>query len=305
MTSNLMLVEELITEAHRVAKHENGTPEWLEERRHGIGGSDVAAIVGLSKWESAYSLWCKKTGKLEDSHTSSAMEWGNRLEPVVINKFAESHPEYFVYRDVGSWAHNERPWQKANPDGIYLNYATMRAELLEIKTAQYEDDWKSDTPGEYRIPQYYYTQVQWYLQCLGLHRGTVAVLFHGNLYVEIPFERNAFEQEVNLEDAAMFWQHVQDNTPPAWDGADATLEAVRKIHPEIDADETVELMELAHEYDIADAQVREYQAQLNETKARILDAMGNAKYGTLGGEIRFVRSARGQGAPYLQAKRGN
>ena len=26
--------------------------EWLEARRHGIGGSDAGAILGLSKWKS-------------------------------------------------------------------------------------------------------------------------------------------------------------------------------------------------------------------------------------------------------------
>ena len=59
--------------------------EWLEVRKSGIGGSEVAAICGLSKWESAYTLWLRKTGQVEDKDLSGneAVEWGNRLEPVV------------------------------------------------------------------------------------------------------------------------------------------------------------------------------------------------------------------------------
>lgn len=295
--------ENLITEAHRVATLENGSQAWLEERNKGIGGSDVAAILGYSKWESAYSLWCKKTGRIQDSTTSSAMEWGNRLEDVVIDKFADEHPEYELLRNVGSWANNLRPWQKANPDALYMHDGELC--LLEIKTAQYEDDWKTGTPGEYTIPNHYFTQVQWYLQALGLKRGTLAVLFHGNLYVELTFSSNQFEQDVNLQDCAHFWELVQNDIKPEWDGSDVTVEAVRKQHPDIDADASVELMELATEYMIADKQVREYQATLNAAKAQILDIMGNAKYGTQGGEVVFVRSARGQGVPYLTVKKGS
>ena len=296
--------EDLITEAHRVATLENGSQEWLEERTRGIGGSDVAAIVGYSKWESAYSLWCKKTGRIQDSTTSSAMEWGNRLEDVVIDKFADEHPDFKLERNVGSWANNERPWQKANPDALYFD-ATGELCLLEIKTAQYEDDWKTSTPGRYAIPNHYFTQVQWYLQALGLKRGTLAVLFHGNLYAEITFTSNQFEQDVNLHDCAHFWELVQNDVKPDWDGADVTVEAVRKQHPDIDADGSVELMELAQTYFIAEQQVKEYQATLNAAKAEILDIMGNAKYGTLGGDVVFVRSARGQGVPYLTVKKGS
>lgn len=301
--SNLPNVDELITVAHRVATLQNGSEEWLEERNKGIGGSDVAAIVGYSKWESAFSLWCKKTGRIQDSTTSSAMEWGNRLENVIIDKFEDEHPEYTLLRNVGSWAHNDRPWQKANPDALYIDDQGELC-LLEVKTAQYEDDWKTLTAGEYDIPAHYRTQVQWYMQTLGLQRGTLVVLFHGNLYKEITFEAHAFEQECNLDDARIFWEYVQNDTKPDWDGSDVTVETVRKLHPDIDADASVELMELAAEYKIADEQVKEYTDTLNRTKAQILDIMGNAKYGTYGGDVVFVRSARGQGTPYLTVKKG-
>jgi predicted phage-related endonuclease len=231
------------------------------------------------------------------------MEWGNRLEDVIIDKFADEHPEYVLLRDVGSWAHNERPWQKANPDFLYID-ETGELCLGEVKTAQYEDDWKTITRGEYAVPLHYETQVQWYMQTLGIKKGALIVLFHGNLYKEITFEAHRFEQEIYLEDCQRFWEHVQKDTKPDWDGSDITVETVRKQHPEIDADSSVELMELAKEYSIADEQVKQYTDTLNKTKAQILDLMGNAKYGTYGGEIAFVRSARGQGVPYLTVKKG-
>ena len=35
--------------------------EWLEYRKQGIGGSDVAAILGISKWKSEIEIWITKT----------------------------------------------------------------------------------------------------------------------------------------------------------------------------------------------------------------------------------------------------
>ena len=54
--------------------------QWLEVRKGGIGGSEVAAICGLSKWESAYTLWLRKTGRQEDKDLSAneAVEWGQQ-----------------------------------------------------------------------------------------------------------------------------------------------------------------------------------------------------------------------------------
>jgi len=46
--------------------------EWLQERRKGIGGSDAAAVLGLSKWKTPYALWLKKTGQGTDDGADSA-----------------------------------------------------------------------------------------------------------------------------------------------------------------------------------------------------------------------------------------
>jgi len=289
--------------AKLIGSFESGSPEW-HAARVGVGGSDVGVIFGKSQYKSLYRLWAEKTGRVEDTSSTIQMRLGSALEPALREFFAAENKDWLKVHETGTWQSVQEPWQKANPDALYFDAAGELC-LLEIKTSQYEDDYKGSTPGEYVIPNHYFTQVQWYLQALGLKRGTLAVLFHGNLYQEITFEANQFEQDVNLQDCAHFWELVQNDIKPEWDGADVTVEAVRKQHPDIDADESVELMELAQTYFIADQQVKEYQATLNAAKAEILDIMGNAKYGTQGGEVVFVRSARGQGVPYLTVKKGS
>lgn len=64
--------------------------EWLEDRRKGIGGSDVGTILGLNKWKSPYQLWLEKTGQVElDESNSEPAYWGNVLEEIVAKEFTE------------------------------------------------------------------------------------------------------------------------------------------------------------------------------------------------------------------------
>lgn len=278
----------------------NDREEWLKVRETGIGGSEVATICGLNKWESAFTLWCKKTKRIEapDLSGKEPIEWGNRLEPVIIDKFADMHPELVVHRDQGTYSNKQRPWQRANPDALY---STLDGNLgvLEIKTAQFEDDWQQG------IPKYYYTQVQWYMQTLGLGEGILAVLFHGNKYREYPIVANMLEQDVNLERVIEFLGCVQDDIAPEWDDSESTYETLRQIHPNIDPTQEVELGELGVLYAQLDKQSKAAYARLQQVKNEIMAAMGDAKTGLVFGEAKFTRSARGEsGVPYLQPKKG-
>lgn len=72
--------------------HDNA--EWLQQRTHGIGGSDVAAIMGISKYKSAYALYMEKVGLLqpEDISDKPAVHWGCVLEPIVGEEYKKNHP---------------------------------------------------------------------------------------------------------------------------------------------------------------------------------------------------------------------
>ena len=289
--------ESLETTAIRLSTAENNSPEWHELRATGIGGSEVAAIVGVSRWESAYSLWAKKTGKVErDNVTSEAAEWGNRLEPVILDKFEEENPQFELIRDVGTWCHPDRLWQRANPDAIAIG--EDGPVIIEVKTAQFEDDWV-DGP-----PVYYLTQVQWYMQVFGYRKTIFAVLFHGNKYAEYEVEGSEFEQYSNLAQVEQWREHLLNATAPDFDGSTSTMETVRKMHPNIDPELSVELGGFGVDYVDALHAKNDADERLNLMKSRVMDVMGDAKTGTLGGKIIVTRQARGQGVPYLVNKKG-
>lgn len=288
---------EVFGDAVFLGRFEDDSAEWHEIRSKGIGGSDVAPICGVSKWSSAYSLWAKKTGLVTDDRTGSeAMRWGKVLEPLIADRFVEAHPDYLLYRDVGSWCHVDRDWQIVNPDGVYQKPDGSYG-ILEIKTAAYEDDWALG------VPAYYRTQVQWYLQAFALKEAIVAVLFRGNKYEEFYVYADEFEQSVNLDRVTEFMECWRTNTPPVWDGSASTFETVRSLHPDI-KDVEVEVGEAGVELLVASAEFEYASEKFTAAKSAVMSLMGDAKTAVVvdndGTRVKVAsRQSRKGGQPYL------
>ena len=283
--------------AQHLGTFESGSPEWHHLRNQGVGGSLVGTIAGLNKWESPYTAWAKYTGQIDDNIPQSpAMEWGHRLESVVLDKFQDEHPELEVVREVGTWQNLERPYQIANPDAIATDEHGNLA-VIEIKTARFPDDWDSG------VPLYYLTQVQWYLSCLGIQRAYVAVLIGGSDYREYEVEADHFQQEADIALVERWLAAVKDNQAPDWDGSESTYETVRKMHPEIQDDE-VELGDLGIEALAALQKESDAKAEALKLKSQVLDKMGLAKRGLVDGQHMFSRQVRGSGSPFLVTKKG-
>ena len=63
--------------------------EWLKQRQAGIGGSDVAPILGISKWRTPLDVYNDKTSDIFEEEDNSSMIWGRRLEPVIRQAYAD------------------------------------------------------------------------------------------------------------------------------------------------------------------------------------------------------------------------
>lgn len=283
--------------ATRVGNFEAQSPEWHALRASGIGGSDIAAICKTSPWTSPFALWAKKTGRIEDTvGASEAAEWGNILEPVILDQF-EKRSGLTVYRDVGTWAHKNRSWQLANPDAIWED-ADGNLGIVEVKTSRYEDDW---TNG---VPEYYKTQVYWYAQTFGFESTIyVVALFAGSKYRTFELNPSAFEQENNLSEVEKFRQYLDTDTQPDFDGATSTYETVRALHPDIDTESEVDLGDLWEHAANALGDEKTASNKATEMKSRIIDALGKAKKGTYDGNVVVTRQSRSGGVPYLVVKK--
>lgn len=176
--------------------------QWLEARKKGIGGSDVAAIVGVSKYSSPLDMWLVKTGRAEspDLSAKQAVEWGTRLEPLVADKFSEMHPELAVEKPECMFVSEERPWAVASVDRVVWD-EDGRDGILEIKTVglRASKDWESG------VPDYYMTQVVHYLAVTGFSYAWVAVLIGGQEYREYRIERDEEDVKAVSDAVDSFW----------------------------------------------------------------------------------------------------
>ena len=181
--------------------------DWLAQRRTGIGGSDAAAVMGLSKWRSPLSVWLDKTGQSVDDEESEPMRWGTLLEPVIRQEYATRTGRTVIA--PGFQRHPRHEFMVANVDGVTVE----DRRLVEVKTARTADRWGE--PGSDQVPEDYLIQTQHYMAVLGLSVADIAVLIGGSDFRIYTIEADTELQDMIVEAEARFWQSVIDREAPA------------------------------------------------------------------------------------------
>lgn len=278
-----------------IGHFEPGSPEWHAARANGLGGSEIAPVLGLSPWESRFSLWHRKAGYVGPVEESPEMEWGKRLEPVILQKYRDQHPELDYRVRNGTFVHDERPYQIANPDLLAVDRA------VEAKYSMFGDGWGE--PGTDEIPIYYRPQVLWYGDVLGLDRIDVCVLIGGCDYREYTITYDPVEAAELRAAAEEFLHSIEVGDRPNIDEHSATYQVIREMHPlideaDVDLDDELAALYIASRVDLEVATAAEQQA-----RSLIADAMGNAKRAIWDGRTIASRQARGDGTPYVVAAR--
>ena len=247
--------------------------EWLRYRKCGIGGSDVAAILGISKWNSAISLWLDKTNQTnEPVEENEAMQWGNIMEPIIRKHFAEVTGKTVV-EVKAMLQHPEHPFMLADIDGLTEDDEGNPA-ILEIKTAsEYKRaEWEND------IPSYYQTQVQHYLCVTGVQKAYVAVLIGGNSFKVYEVDADAEIQSMLIAVEKDFWNKVQNMIRPEMDGSDAAKNLLDSLYHGGISEEIVmpdEAIEYVDAYIEACAEEDNAKAKKQEASNHIKEIMGD------------------------------
>ncbi len=231
-----------------------------QNRHEYIGGSDIAAILGMSRWKTPLKLWCEKTQKLPapDLSNVEAVELGTDLEEFVAQKFTQKTGKA-VRKAPKVYQHPDYPYMVAHIDRL----VTGSDELLECKTASFfkKEEWENDD-----IPQEYILQVMWYLGITGRKVGHIAVLIGGQSfkYKQIEFDEELFNTMV--EAAKEFWEMVQNGTAPAvMPNDDETLKDLYSEHSEV----MIELYPEDNETTVACQTLEDKIAYLQEVKGHI------------------------------------
>ncbi|MCS6827081.1 MAG: YqaJ viral recombinase family protein [Caldilinea sp.] len=273
-------------------KSGNCLPTKTDVRRTGIGGSDIAAVLGLSPWRTPLQVWLEKTGReayTPDAQALERMQWGARLEDIVARHYAEVHKAK-IQRVNTTMRMPQHPYIMGNIDRAVCMHGTAprwrdqlgrltgAEKILEVKTAAASalslGEWGS--PGTDEIPKHYWLQVLWYLGIAKVEVGDVAVLFGGQTYREyaIRLDEALFGDVVQF--AVAWWQKhvVGDEAPAPMSAAD-----VLKLFPADSGrsvDATPELRELYFQAVALKRQIDEATKKYEAAVDQIKVALGSA-----------------------------
>lgn len=216
----------------------------LRKRKEGVGGSDVAAILGLSRFDNtAVNVWMDKLSdtvpeepKADDPKTS-CMYWGKVLEPEILTAYANKTRNDIVRgNEIEQLQHPEFPWLIANIDGFAFDSKNNGEKILvEVKNCDFAkygvwgEEWTDVIPIDYLY------QVQHYLNVTGLNRADVAARINGILKIySVCRDDGIINAMMPVLDR--FWNYnVKQNIAPSA----ANLNDVKLIYPISVADEKV------------------------------------------------------------------
>lgn len=197
--------------------------EWLRQRKAGIGGSDVASVLGLNKYRSAYDVWVdKRSEEIVEIPMNERMHFGNKLEDVIAEEYIDRTGRK-VRRANDIRIHKKFPCLIASLDRIIESDEKNPEEkkrgsgVLEIKTvgAYAYKEWET------AVPLNYYCQLMHYLSVTGYKWGAFAILVGGNEWHSFDVFRD--EDFINEQNSVLadWWEtHVLGGVEPDKNAAD-------------------------------------------------------------------------------------
>lgn len=263
---------------------------WLESRRHSIGGSDVAAILGFSRWSSPFSVWLEKTGAMPDEDASVRQLVGLLAEPMIAKltrlDLDSRQPDnrYRLVRDADSMIDEIR---KHSTHAERLRFETFGVAGETILLAR-----RDDFPLCHATPDGVLVDDDQGSQCV--HNAAVcglpgsllsALVGFGDLKTD--FIEAADDPASNLEFVSSWYErHVRELAEPEAGAQD--LDLIRKLHPAcdgrklnavdvLDPEALEHILMLDSRYEEAHAIEKDGKERKEGIKARVGQVMGDAE----------------------------
>lgn len=256
--------------------------KWLAWRREGIGASDVAAIVGLSRWGSPVSVYLEKTSGVSAEQTEP-MAWGLLLEDVILDEWVRRRDDGLEVPPGTRQAlafRPDAPHHRATLDGIAFAGDTPRG-IVEVKNVGTR--WDS---GD--VPDYYQIQAQWQIHVTDLEAGWIVALHTGNRLESYPIERDQKTIDLLVERVDAFWtDHVLAERMPPADDSEATLRALKDAYPDTTTGKAREVgegvLEALRRRREAKSEIKALEATVREAESAVRAALGDAEEGVIDG----------------------
>ena len=274
------------------------TQAQLELRRKGITATDVSALVGLSPYKSALEVYADKTGQSKPIEENEAMRWGNVLEPIIAQRYADEN-EIAIWQPQKTVEKEDTAWMLCTPDALTKTLCVhAQPELcgqntafvvtgdgygVEVKTAGSAQQVARWGKAGDDVPEEYIIQCQWSMVVCGVQRWDMAVLlagYHGFEYRQYTLERNDKLIGILKDRAWAFLQDVRAGIKPKPDGSQSARRAFDALYPEdnsTDMPPTDEMRDLAVELKAADKDLKDAQHEREALQQQFKSLLGEAQ----------------------------
>jgi len=210
--------EQVVNAAKMYLTDEEHKQAWLAERRTCITGTDISAILGLSKFAGPIDVYLDKKSQL-NKPDNEAMEFGRRFERPILEAYADRFGKAIEFA---------RPWTLIKVPGFDLLGASLDARWIDgdrrpvdAKNTGFKGpDWGES--GTDVFPVNYQLQLHVQMMASETQAADLAVCFGGRELSRYTMHRDP-ELDVELKGrAAAWWQkHIIADIPPEPDGSDA------------------------------------------------------------------------------------
>ncbi len=263
-------------------------------RPKSLGGSDIGAILGLSKYRSAVDVWMEKTGKDIAIRDSLPLRFGQFAEEFVASEYALATGLSLANHDAAV-IHPEYQFMHGHIDRFVLNGDTpligedgriTASRILECKTANPFTQSEWGEAGSDQVPLSYLVQCVWYMMLTNIDRTDLAVLFGNTDFRIYEITRDLELEQMVMERAIGFWENhvLKDIPPPASSESDyKTLFGKSTVSKSVEA--PAQTCELIKKLKSLNEQVEQYEAQISQIKQSIMGQMQDAEVLTYQGQI--------------------
>lgn len=250
--------------------------EWVNRRSNYLGGSEVAAALGESKYKTPYQLWLEKTGRMKTNVDNQVTYFGQIFEPHLAENF-EMQTSLSVQQDLKTRYDPDYPFLSANIDRLIVsNDEHSGPGVLELKTTTSHAvrNWDEEFPREWLY------QIQHYLMITGFEYAYLQIyernscIYHDPVFIE----RDEYLIQRNRQKLIEFWHnHILEDQPPDFQNS----EDLKIAYPQEDQDKVIEASDEIFNRWLTLKQVRQRKKELQELetslKNELKEEMGDAE----------------------------
>ena len=252
--------------------------DFSVDRTKYIGGSDIGAILGLSRFKTPLDVWMEKTGKEVKKVDSLPLRFGSFAEEFVASEYSRS-TGFELIHDESAHIHSSYSYMSAHIDRFVLgSNSSSPTRILECKTANPFTSGEWGEIGSDEVPMSYLCQCVWYMAITGIEQCDLAVLFGNSDFRIYEIARDKALEEMVIDKAITFWNDyvLKDLPPPAVSIADCQS-LFNKGNPDKSVEASLETVELTKRLHLLNHEIEAREEEVLSIKQSIMNQMGEAE----------------------------